>query len=369
MRVARPSGSVRARPRRVGNRRGSSRTSASPSGRPRATGCGRRGSGTRRSPRTRPPSRAWGGSRWRRRSRHRARARSRPRSRTGRERSTRSCSAPSPARTRSTRTWRCSGRYLAPRQERPDDRAPRRLRAAPDRTELVAVALLIRGGRVLRGSEPGLEDADVLVEGERITAVAPRLGQPVTAEVLDARGLLVLPGLINAHTHAHNNLLRGLAGRWTLEDLLNHGPALNANRTAEDHYVSAAIGAVEMLKTGGTTAFASAWRRPFRRSAPTSSSRAARGLLGSTVGACTPTCRSRRRRRSPPTAAGVRQRWRALESSGSSVRGSSVLTGCGSPTTTSGVSPTPGARSLTTPRAISGSGAASRRCARCWTGV
>src|SRR2546422_5665129 len=155
---------------------------------------------------------------WRRRSQHRARARSRPRSRTGRERSTRSCSAPSPARTRSMRTWRCSGRYLAPRQERPNDRAPRRLRAAPDRTELVAVALLIRGGRVLRGSEPGLEDADVLVEGERITAVAPRLGQPVTAEVLDARGLLVLPGLINAHTHAHNNLLRGLAGRWTLED-------------------------------------------------------------------------------------------------------------------------------------------------------
>ena len=117
------------------------------------------------------------------------------------------------------------------------------------------MALLIRGGRVLRGSEPGLEDADVLVEGERITAVAPRLGQPVTAEVLDARGLLVLPGLINAHTHAHNNLLRGLAGRWTLEDLLNHGPALNANRTAEDHYVSAAIGAVEMLKTGCTTAY------------------------------------------------------------------------------------------------------------------
>src|SRR2546422_841691 len=135
MRVARPSGSVRARPRRGGNRRGSSRTSPSPPGRPPA---------------------------------------------------------------------------------------PRRLRAAPDRTELVAVALLIRGGRVLRGSEPGLEDADVLVEGERITAVAPRLGQPVTAEVLDARGLLVLPGLINAHTHAHNNLLRGLAGRWTLEDLLNH---------------------------------------------------------------------------------------------------------------------------------------------------
>src|SRR5881392_3419434 len=60
MRVARPTGSVPARPRRVGNRRGSSRTSASPSGRPRANGCGRRGPGTRRSRRTPPTSPAWG---------------------------------------------------------------------------------------------------------------------------------------------------------------------------------------------------------------------------------------------------------------------------------------------------------------------
>jgi 5-methylthioadenosine/S-adenosylhomocysteine deaminase len=117
------------------------------------------------------------------------------------------------------------------------------------------VALLIRGGRVLRGSDSGLEEADVLVDGDRIAAVAPQLAGPAAAELLDARAFLVLPGLINAHTHAHNNLLRGLAGRWTLEDLLNHGPALNANRTAEDHYVSAAIGAVEMLKTGCTTAY------------------------------------------------------------------------------------------------------------------
>jgi 5-methylthioadenosine/S-adenosylhomocysteine deaminase len=117
------------------------------------------------------------------------------------------------------------------------------------------VALLIRGGRVLRGGEPGLEEADVLVDADRIAAVAPQLARAPETEVLDARGFLVLPGLINAHTHAHNNLLRGLAGRWTLEDLLNHGPALNAHRTADDHYLSAAIGAIEMLKTGCTTAY------------------------------------------------------------------------------------------------------------------
>jgi guanine deaminase len=117
------------------------------------------------------------------------------------------------------------------------------------------VALLLRGGQLLRGQPPELAAGDVLVEGERIAAIGANLPRPAGAEELDATGCLVLPGLVNAHTHGHNNLLRGLAGRWTLEDLLNHGPAMNAGRSPEDHYLSAAIGAVEMLKTGCTTAY------------------------------------------------------------------------------------------------------------------
>jgi 5-methylthioadenosine/S-adenosylhomocysteine deaminase len=115
--------------------------------------------------------------------------------------------------------------------------------------------LLIRGGQVLRGDPPVLARADVRVEGDRIAEVGPQLAAPADAEVLDASPFVIVPGLVNAHTHGHNNLLRGLAGRWTLEDLLNHAPALNANRTREDHYLSAALGAVEMLKTGCTTAY------------------------------------------------------------------------------------------------------------------
>ncbi|MBI2203149.1 MAG: amidohydrolase [Candidatus Rokubacteria bacterium] len=117
------------------------------------------------------------------------------------------------------------------------------------------MALLVRGGDVLGGDPPALARADVLVEGDRIAGVGPALPAPPDAEIVDATGCLVVPGLVNAHTHAHNLLLRGAADRWTLEDLLNHGPALNANRTVEDHYVSAALNAVEMLRTGCTTAY------------------------------------------------------------------------------------------------------------------
>jgi 5-methylthioadenosine/S-adenosylhomocysteine deaminase len=116
-------------------------------------------------------------------------------------------------------------------------------------------AVLVRGGRLVGAGGAEAAPADVLITGDRIAAVGPALVAPPGTPELDASGCLVLPGLVNAHTHAHNNLFRGLAGRWTLEDLLSHAPALNGGRTAEDHYLSAALGAIEMLKTGCTAAF------------------------------------------------------------------------------------------------------------------
>ena len=117
------------------------------------------------------------------------------------------------------------------------------------------MALLIRGGQMMNCAQMALEPADVLIEADQIVAVGCKLSCPPGTEELNATGHLVLPGLVNAHTHAHNNLLKGLADNWTLEDLLTHGPALNACRTPEDHYLSAAIGAIEMLKTGCTAAY------------------------------------------------------------------------------------------------------------------
>ena len=114
---------------------------------------------------------------------------------------------------------------------------------------------IIRNGRILDAMSLTLIDADVLIEGDTIAAVGPRLEAPPDAELIDASAQIVIPGLVNCHTHAHNNVLRGVADNWTLEDARNFGPAVFALRTPEEHYVSAAIGAVEMLKTGCTAAY------------------------------------------------------------------------------------------------------------------
>src|SRR6059036_1895476 len=117
------------------------------------------------------------------------------------------------------------------------------------------MALVIRGAQVLAGTPAVLTRADVLVDGDRIAAVGPALAAPPDARVLDATGRIVLPGLGNAHTHAASHLARGRAGNWTLEDLLTNAPANYGFRTPEDDYLSAAIGAIEMLKTGCTSAY------------------------------------------------------------------------------------------------------------------
>ncbi len=117
------------------------------------------------------------------------------------------------------------------------------------------MALVIRGGRVLRGAPPALSREDVLVEGDRIAAVGPVLAAPAGAREIDASARIVLPGLGNSHTHAASHLVRGRAGSWTLEDLLTHTAANYGFRSAEDDYLSAAIGAIEMLKTGCTSAY------------------------------------------------------------------------------------------------------------------
>lgn len=116
--------------------------------------------------------------------------------------------------------------------------------------------MLIRGGRVL---QPGCErfaPADLVIDGETIAdVVAPGSVPAEGKEVVEAAGMLVMPGLVNGHNHAQTNLGKGLADRWTLELLLNHAPWTGGRRTLEEKYLSAAIGACEMLRKGCTASY------------------------------------------------------------------------------------------------------------------
>ena len=111
--------------------------------------------------------------------------------------------------------------------------------------------LQITGGTVLR-PDLSVERADVLIDQDTgdITAVGD-VG-PGDDE-LDAEGGLVMPGLVNVHTHVAMTLLRGLADdkpleAWLREDIW----PVEAELTPEDVRVGAELGLIEMIKSGTT---------------------------------------------------------------------------------------------------------------------
>ncbi|MDD2561651.1 MAG: amidohydrolase, partial [Eubacteriales bacterium] len=61
--------------------------------------------------------------------------------------------------------------------------------------------LLIKGGEVHDGINESGAQADVLVEGGKIKRIAKNIRAPKEAVVVNARGLLVYPGFIDAHSH------------------------------------------------------------------------------------------------------------------------------------------------------------------------
>src|SRR3712207_6731724 len=67
--------------------------------------------------------------------------------------------------------------------------------------------LAIRGATLIDGTEaPPLPEATVLIAGERIAAVGPsaRVPVPEGAEVLEAAGKWLIPGLVDMHVHGNN---------------------------------------------------------------------------------------------------------------------------------------------------------------------
>jgi len=130
-------------------------------------------------------------------------------------------------------------------------------------------SLLIRGAHVLTLDDADHEwpSADIVIEDGRIAAVGPTAGaawpRPF-ARTIEGRGLLAMPGLINAHFHSPGNLMKGALPGYPLEIFMLHevpplAPTGGAGRLA---YVRTMIGALEMLRRGVTAVHDDAYHVP-----------------------------------------------------------------------------------------------------------
>jgi len=120
------------------------------------------------------------------------------------------------------------------------------------------VDILVTNGIVLTmdGDQRTIPGGAVAIRGDRISAVgkAEDLGGDAPARVIDAHGGIIMPGLVNTHTHAAMTLFRGLADDLPLMAWLNDHifPA----EAALDHpkvYCGALLACAEMILSGTTT--------------------------------------------------------------------------------------------------------------------
>ena len=113
---------------------------------------------------------------------------------------------------------------------------------------------VLRGACALRSSGFDFErrPLDVLIEGERITAIEPA-NTISDAAVIDLSRHLLVPGFINGHMHSHEHFQRGRTENLPLE-LWQHyvRPPVPVTLTPRQVYLRTVIGALESLRTGAT---------------------------------------------------------------------------------------------------------------------
>ena len=120
--------------------------------------------------------------------------------------------------------------------------------------------LIIRGGTVVTmdGSRQVIDNGGVAIKEGRIVAVGAAAEMDLNygaREVIDASGKVVIPGLINGHTHVPMTLFRGIADDLDLQEWLTKYifPAEAKNVTEDFVRVGTRLGLAEMIRSGTTT--------------------------------------------------------------------------------------------------------------------
>jgi len=120
--------------------------------------------------------------------------------------------------------------------------------------------MILRGGIVATLDPPRVERADLRVDGGRIVERAEALAPLPGEDVLEVAGGLVLPGLVNAHTHLYSALARGMPApssppRTFVEVLERVWWRLDRALDEESVYLSGLVGAIDAARSGTTVLF------------------------------------------------------------------------------------------------------------------
>ena len=117
--------------------------------------------------------------------------------------------------------------------------------------------IIIQNGTILTMDAENrvIENGMVCVSGDAISHLGDQIPEAYKAlKTIDAKGGLILPGLINGHTHAAMSLFKGLADDLPLMEWLNHYIfPVEKNMDADFIYTGTQLACAEMILSGTTT--------------------------------------------------------------------------------------------------------------------
>jgi 5-methylthioadenosine/S-adenosylhomocysteine deaminase len=115
------------------------------------------------------------------------------------------------------------------------------------------MSLLIKDATIVtQDNERRVIRGDVLIEESKIAAIGDFRSD--ADEVIDAKGDIVMPGLINTHTHVAMSVMKAVADDVTFPKFLDTTFAIDSNRMETDLKAGSLLGMCEMIRSG-TTAF------------------------------------------------------------------------------------------------------------------
>ena len=114
--------------------------------------------------------------------------------------------------------------------------------------------ILIKNALILNPNNFEEKRQSLLIKNDLISEISDEIDESNVDKVIDATGKILLPGLVNTHTHLSMTLFRGLADDLSLDSWLNdHIWPMEANLKGDYCYIGALLGAVELIKSGTTT--------------------------------------------------------------------------------------------------------------------
>lgn len=117
------------------------------------------------------------------------------------------------------------------------------------------MSIVLRGASVLLGENFDFDKTprDVLIEGDRIASIS-QSGSLRGDRVIELKGRLLVPGLINGHFHSHEHFQKGRTENLPLELWMHYvRTPIPIVLTPRQTYLRTLIGAIEALRTGTTT--------------------------------------------------------------------------------------------------------------------